>query len=964
VSEKKTNPTTQLAECGCNNIDALTCKVQQTINDLRQRLAAAELQNAQLRRAQSELATMRSHDQAASMRDRQARQVERLGSQLSEYRLRNSEERFRSVMEHIPGVAVQGYSLDGTVLFWNKASEHLYGFTAAEALGRNLLDLIIPPDMRAEVADAMRQMAQTNEPIPAGELMLRHKDGSSVPVFSSHALIHPLGRPPEMFCLDIDLTERKQAEAALLQSEAHNLALIHAIPDILFTNSADGTFLSVHAPDPGLLYAPPEAILHRKVADVLPSTVATLLMSGIEMALSTRTAQEVNYSLDLQGSEQYFEARIVPSGLNSTISIVRNVTERYRFESALHESEARYRTMVEWSPDPVGVHINAIIVYVNPAAIKLFGADSAADLIGTSILDRVHPDYLAVQMERRARTERGESLSSVEQKFLRLDGTPIDVEVLGTSIVYDGKPAVYTIARDISERKRALAALEESQARYRSMMDWFPEPVIAHQDGKVIYVNQAAVTMFGYRSERAFLGKNVTNLMHPDYHALARERTDKRLQGLEVSPTVEYPLYTRTGEPLDVEVRSASLVLFNGERASVSLLRDNTESKRAAAALRESEARYRTMMDWIPDAVVVHRKGVVLYANPTAIRLINVPTLEDVVGKRLTEVIHPDLLPIQPPLPPNPEDGQPAREYRFRRPDGQDFYAEIRAVQIIFDGSAAIMSLVHDTTERRLAELAMRKAAEEQISAVSARMAALDEADASQAVRQTFVNVVAHELRTPMQMVITAVDLIEMLVAQNNTSDLKNPMGRIRLAVEMMRTQLSDIAEFARTSDPRLSIRMKPLTLSDIARRVTETYSPAATDKGLQFAVTVTPDKPPNVLGDPMRISQVIGNLLDNAIKYSDTGSIHVTLEVNDQGLLVRVSDEGVGIEESDYAVVTQPFRRGRNVPKETPGSGLGLTIVNKLVELMGGRLEIARANPHGTVVSAYLPLPRGSRPG
>jgi PAS domain S-box-containing protein len=126
--------------------------------------------------------------------------------------LMESEERFRSLMENIPTIAVQGYAFDGTVLFWNRTSEGLYGYSAAEALGANLLDLIIPPEMREGVTDAIRQMKESGEPIPAGELLLKRKDGSLVPVFSSHAVIHFMNRQPELFCLDIDLTERKLAE--------------------------------------------------------------------------------------------------------------------------------------------------------------------------------------------------------------------------------------------------------------------------------------------------------------------------------------------------------------------------------------------------------------------------------------------------------------------------------------------------------------------------------------------------------------------------------------------------------------------------------------------------------------------------------------------------------------------------------------------------------------------------------
>ncbi|WP_321492564.1 PAS domain S-box protein [uncultured Desulfobacter sp.] len=133
--------------------------------------------------------------------------------QKSENALAESEKRFRDVMENVDAVAVQGYGLDGTTQYWNKASERLYGYTQQEAIGTNLLDLIIPPEMRDIVAKEMRGMAESGHPIPSGELSLLHKDGSQLPVISHHTIVKVPGREPELFCLDIDITHRKQAEA-------------------------------------------------------------------------------------------------------------------------------------------------------------------------------------------------------------------------------------------------------------------------------------------------------------------------------------------------------------------------------------------------------------------------------------------------------------------------------------------------------------------------------------------------------------------------------------------------------------------------------------------------------------------------------------------------------------------------------------------------------------------------------
>ncbi len=139
--------------------------------------------------------------------------------------LRASDRRFRQLLEHTPSIAVQGYDTDRRVIFWNQASEQLYGWRADEAMGRSLDELIIPPAMRDEVARMTQAWMAGGPAIPAGELLLQHKDGSPVPVFSSHAL--QMGsNGPEMFCLDIDLSARKRAEAELQRHRDQLEALV------------------------------------------------------------------------------------------------------------------------------------------------------------------------------------------------------------------------------------------------------------------------------------------------------------------------------------------------------------------------------------------------------------------------------------------------------------------------------------------------------------------------------------------------------------------------------------------------------------------------------------------------------------------------------------------------------------------------------------------------------------------
>jgi diguanylate cyclase (GGDEF)-like protein/PAS domain S-box-containing protein len=158
---------------------------------------------------------------------------------LVEEALKQGELRFRTLFDSLPHVSIQGYGPDGTTRYWNRASEKLYGFTAQEAVGVNLLDLIIPPEIKPDVRQAIAQMAQSDQPIPTAELTLQRKDGSRVPVLSSHALIHIPGQPAELFCVDIDLSARKQAEDALRESEQRFRSIANATPVMIWLAGTD-----------------------------------------------------------------------------------------------------------------------------------------------------------------------------------------------------------------------------------------------------------------------------------------------------------------------------------------------------------------------------------------------------------------------------------------------------------------------------------------------------------------------------------------------------------------------------------------------------------------------------------------------------------------------------------------------------------------------------------------------------
>ena len=187
-----------------------------------------------------------------------------------EQALRESEEQFRNLAEHVPGVSIQGYHVDGTVFYWNKASEDVYGYSAQEALGKNLGDLIIPDDLKplfVKGLEIARPVTESGEFMPGGELLLLHKEGHLVPVHSIHTAVCTEGRDPLLYCIDVDLSERQRAEQALRDSEWRLRTMTDTIEDVFWLTDWDQKRVLFVSPSYEQLWGRRAAVLADKPLD-------------------------------------------------------------------------------------------------------------------------------------------------------------------------------------------------------------------------------------------------------------------------------------------------------------------------------------------------------------------------------------------------------------------------------------------------------------------------------------------------------------------------------------------------------------------------------------------------------------------------------------------------------------------------------------------------------------------------
>lgn len=256
-----------------------------------------------------------------------------------------SEARFRALLQAIPGVSVIGFGTDGTIHYWNQASERLYGYTANEALGQNVLDLIVPIELHENCQLLIRHLFESGESTSAEERLLRHRDGSLVSVYSSHSYVHVPGQNPEVFCVGIDLTELKRAEEALRKREIYQRALLDNFPFMVWLKDEQSRFLAVNKTFANKFKWPsPESLVGKNDFDITTPEMARIYRSDDRWVMETCTTKQTEELTGVTELEHWVETYksplIVDGNVAGTVGFARDITSRKKNELELQAAKA------------------------------------------------------------------------------------------------------------------------------------------------------------------------------------------------------------------------------------------------------------------------------------------------------------------------------------------------------------------------------------------------------------------------------------------------------------------------------------------------------------------------------------------------------------------------------------------------------------------------------------------------
>lgn len=618
------------------------------------------------------------------------------------------------VIEAVPdGIII--LDREGRFDFVNAAVEQILGIPRRQIIGRSfkepvwkLLGVDGKPFPPARLAYA--QVLRTGKAVRDVEYAVERPDGRRIALsVSAMPLRDEKNRILAVVTTVTDVTERKAAEDALLDSNERFRTLVERAADALFLHDLDGRILNVNQQACDATGYSRHELLQLNVLDIetdydpqqLKGVWKQIAESGPLTLYGTHRRKD--------GSTFPVELRVGPFETDDrrlVLVLARDITERQRAEDALQESEERYRRLVERSPEGISVQSEGTIVYINPAGAELLGAKTPEELIGRPYLDLVPPDRRELVRERVNETlELAQVRPPVEQQYMRLDGSIIDVELVGIPFVYRGEPATQVVFRDITERKEAELRLAESEERYRTLVEASPDAIAVYSEGKFVFVNAATVKLLGAASAEELIGRSVLDFIHPDSLDLVTTRMREIAKKREPLPVTEEKLVRVDGVPVWVDLAAIPFT-FEGKVSVQVVTRDITQRKRAELALTDSEERYRLLFEsnplpmWVYDletlSFLAVNQAAIDHYGYTIEEFLAMST-EDIRPREEIQRLHMNVAAATAGI-------EHAGLWRHKKKDGTLIDVMITSYALTFDGRSAELVLANDVTELRRAE--------------------------------------------------------------------------------------------------------------------------------------------------------------------------------------------------------------------------------------------------------------------
>ncbi len=624
---------------------------------------------------------------------------------------------------------------------------------------------------------------------------------------------------------------------------------------------------------------------------------------------------------------------------------------------ALRDSEEHFRALVSLLPVCLMVCRGGKIIYANPRLVQLLGYPNAEEVTGQPTLSLIHPDFHE-KIKNRVKNlsdEGGLANPVMELKIKNKKGEWVDVEGESISVIHQGVPAIMVFFRDIQERKKSNETRRNSEENFKAIIQQIPDGIFIENPERILFVSQSVVRMLGYEREEELVGHPPLAFVHPDYHPVLQKRI-ARIYGKEgVNPLVETEWLKKDGSRLAVEASSIS-VLYEGQPAVMAVLRDTAPRKKAEEILRKSEENFRSIIQQMPDGVLIVDRERVLFANQTFAGLLGYAAAEELVGRPKFDFIHADYHSIVG----NRIDRiigkggvNPLLELKMLSRGGEAVDFESSSISIQFEGKPAVMAVLRDITLQK--QMENNAVLNEKLATVG-----------------TLAAGIAHEINNPLTYV-----LANLVFLRENLDELKHQMeekGHADGAYPKIFKEMQE--ELAETRHGGERIRDIVRGLKSFVRSDEDEVAPVDLNQTVDSAINMTfhefkhkarVEKDfalhlPPLTANAGKLQQVFINLLINAAQAMGgndpaENKVHIRTGQKDGSLFAEFTDTGKGIPENILPRIFDPFFTTKPTGV---GTGLGLPICDKIVKFYKGTIEVQSWPDHGTTFTVRLPLENG----
>ncbi|NJD21903.1 MAG: PAS domain S-box protein [Melioribacter sp.] len=613
----------------------------------------------------------------------------------------------------------------------------------------------------------------------------------------------------------------------------------------------------------------------------------------------------------------------------------KQLREKSILKEKIEESEKRYRNLVESSPDAIAVHCGGILVYANEASAKLVGAFKPEDLIGKPALDILHPDYheqTKKRIEQVLRTKQPSDLA--EEKFIRLDGKVIDVDVIAIPTTYNNKDAVQVIVRDITNRKRAEKEIRVKENRMRMIVEGTPYLFFYTQnsDGRVTYISPSVEKITGHSVDE-WINQSSWFVTDNKINEYAKERTHANLRGEFSQKPILLEIEHIDKHPILLEVYENPIIENDTVVGLQGVAHDITERKHAEEELRTRKAYLSAIIEnqpgllWLKDT-----KSRFLAVNQAFAAACGRQTPMDVIGK--TDL---DVWPREQAEKYRADDAQVMQSAKsvsieeLVYSNGEAKWFETFKTPVK-DASGRIMGTTgyaHDITERIRANVELIKAKEK--------------AEESDKLKSEFLAQISHEIRTPLNAIVGNVEYLGEVFDDNMDSDSRNCFEGINLASKRIIRTVDLVLNVAELQTSGYKPYLSSINLdSEVLQKLFHEHQLSAKQKGLEFVYNCKVNDW-NTIADNYSVTQIFANLIDNAIKYTKKGKVEIQLDKNaNNKIMVEIKDTGVGVSKEFLPKLFDPFlQEDTGYTRSYDGSGLGLTLVKNYCKINNATIEV-----------------------